>query len=78
MDATSDWQRCRAIRNIAAPDYSTHYAQIAEHFNLLNELADVLLVTSKRLVTWSAEQLGIFPATQDFSNEFDTVFQTSL
>ncbi len=56
VDATSDWQRCRAIRNIAAHDYST----------------------SKRLVTWSAEQLGIFPATQDFSNEFDTVFQTSL
>jgi uncharacterized protein with HEPN domain len=78
VDATSDWQRCRAIRNIAAHDYSTHYAQIAEHFNLLNELADVLLVTSKRLVTWSAEQLGIFPATQDFSDEFDTVFQTSL
>ncbi|WP_235039894.1 hypothetical protein [Vreelandella profundi] len=74
VNATSDWQRCRAIRNIATHDYSTDYAQIAEHFNLLNELADILLVTSQRLLAWSAEQLQIFPASQDFATEFDTIF----
>lgn len=74
VNATSDWQRCRAIRNIAAHDYSADYAQIAEHFNLLNELADILLVTSQRLLAWSAEQLHIFPASQDFATEFDTIF----
>ena len=74
IDDISDWQRCRAIRNIAAHDYATHYAQIAEHFNLLNELADMLLLTSLRLVNWSAEQLQILPASQDFSTEFDSIF----
>ncbi|WP_237673455.1 hypothetical protein [Vreelandella profundi] len=74
VNATSDWQRCRAIRNITAHDYSTDYAQIAEHFNLLNELADILLVTSQRLLAWSAEQLQIFPASQDFTTKFDTIF----
>lgn len=74
IDATSDWQRCRAIRNIAAHDYSTHYAQIAEHFNLLNELSDILLHTSRNLVAWCADQLQIRPASQDFSTEFDSIF----
>ncbi|NVF12740.1 hypothetical protein [Vreelandella maris] len=74
INATSDWQRCRAIRNIAAHDYSTDYEQIAEHFNLLNELADILLVTSQRLVAWNAEQLSIYPASPDFSAEFDSIF----
>lgn len=74
IDATSDWQRCRAIRNIAAHDYTTDYAHIAEHFNLLNELADILLLASQRLIGWSAEQLQIYPASSDFSAEFDSIF----
>lgn len=74
INATSDWQRCRAVRNMAAHDYETHYSQIAEHFNLLNELADVLLLTSRRLLNWSAEQLQVLPVSQDFSTEFDSIF----
>ena len=80
IDDTNDWQRCRAIRNISAHSYATHYAhathyvRIAEHFNLLNELADILLLTSQRLLSWSADQLQAFPATQDFSTEFDSIF----
>ncbi|WP_075878837.1 hypothetical protein [Vreelandella massiliensis] len=74
INATSDWQRCRAIRNIAAHDYATPYAQIAEHFNLLNELADILLHTSRNLVAWCADQLQIHPASQDFTTEFDSIF----
>ena len=44
------------------------------HFNLLNELADLLRLTSYRLVGGSAEQLQIHPASQDFATEVDTIF----
>ncbi|MDN3555790.1 hypothetical protein [Halomonas maura] len=74
IDSTSDWQRCRAIRNMAAHEYATNYAEIAEHFNLLHDLSDVLLQASRRLVTLSTEQLGISPASQDFSDEFERIF----
>lgn len=74
IDSTSDWQRCRAVRNMAAHDYATHYAEIAEHFNLLHEHADVLFRASRRLIAWTGEQLGIFPASQDFSPEFERIF----
>lgn len=74
IDSTSDWQRCRAVRNMAAHEYATNYAEIAEHFNLLNELSEVLLYASRRLVGWSTEQLGIAPASQDFAEEFNRIF----
>ncbi|MBB3190408.1 hypothetical protein [Halomonas cerina] len=74
IDATSDWQRCRAVRNMAAHEYATNYAEIAEHFNLLHELSATLFHASRRLVGWSIEQLGITPASQDFSAEFDHIF----
>ncbi len=32
------WQLYRATRNLAAHDYETDYAEIAEHFNALYEL----------------------------------------
>lgn len=74
IESISDWQRCRAVRNIAAHDYSTNYAEIAEHFNLLHELSSVLLVTSRHLIAWCAEQLAISPSSQDFSAEFENIF----
>ncbi|QJQ97657.1 hypothetical protein [Halomonas sp. PGE1] len=74
IESVSDWQRCRAVRNMAAHDYSTNYSEIAEHFNLLNELSRVLLHASRRLIIWSAEQLGIAPASRDFSTEFERIF----
>ncbi|CAM3519827.1 hypothetical protein [Halomonas lysinitropha] len=74
IDATSDWQRCRAVRNMAAHDYATNYAEIAAHFNLLHELSDVLFRASRQLIAWSADQLGISPASQDFSAEFERIF----
>ncbi|MCL7941696.1 hypothetical protein M8009_15510 [Halomonas sp. ATCH28] len=74
IDSTSDWQRCRAVRNMAAHEYATNYAEIAEHFNLLNELTESLFQASRRLIAWSTDQLGIAPASQDFSPEFERIF----
>lgn len=74
IDTTDDWQRCRAVRNMAAHDYATHYAEIAEHFNLLHELSESLFQASRRLIAWSADQLGMAPASQDFSAEFEGIF----
>ncbi|WP_253446682.1 hypothetical protein [Halomonas sp. Y3] len=74
IESISDWQRCRAVRNMAAHDYATSYAEIAEHFNLLHELSVVLLLASRHIIAWSAEQLDISPASPDFSAEFDSIF----
>jgi hypothetical protein len=78
IDTTSDWQRCRAVRNMAAHDHATHYAEIAEHFNLLHELSDVLFHAARRLIAWSDDQLGIMPASQDFSSEFERIFASTM
>ncbi len=32
IDSVSVWQLCRATRNLAAHDYGTDYAEVAEHF----------------------------------------------
>lgn len=65
-----DWQRCRAARNLAAHDYDTEYAAIAEHFNALHSLYPGLLRTAARLVALSQQRLQIAPATDDFAAEF--------
>ena len=33
IDSISSWQLCRTARNLAAHDYETEYAEIADHFN---------------------------------------------
>lgn len=65
-----DWQRSRAIRNLAAHDYETEYAEIAEHFNTLHEMTGMLYDTAQRLLALCDETLGIKPASDDFEDDF--------
>ncbi|WP_374278392.1 hypothetical protein [Azonexus sp.] len=65
-----DWQLLRAARNLAAHDYETDYAAIAEHFNTLHQLLPGLLMTSAAFVRSCGQQLGVEPASTDFSAEF--------
>lgn len=74
ISSIADWQRCRAIRNMAAHEYATNYSEIAEHFNLLHELSDILLQAARRLISLSIDWLQIPPASQDFSEEFEHIF----
>lgn len=74
IDSTADWQRCHAIRNMAAHEYATNYSEIAEHFNLLHELSHILFHTARRLLALSIDWLQISPSSQDFSEEFERIF----
>jgi hypothetical protein len=74
IDSMADWQRCRAVRNMAAHDYATDYAEISEHFNLLHEQTRMLFQTARRFIDISDRFLGIRPTTDDFTNEFERIF----
>ena len=69
-------QRRGLARNLAAHDYETDYALIAEHFNELRALLPVLVGAAARLLALSAKSLRIEPATSDFEAEFRQVCNT--
>lgn len=73
IDSTADWQRSRAARNLAAHDYETDYAAIAEHFNTLRALHPMLYAAAGRLVGICRETLKIEPLTTDFHDEFERI-----
>lgn len=74
IDSIASWQLCRTARNLAAHDYETDYALIAEHFNALHELQPMLIRAAARLILVCAQSLGIKPATADFETEFMHVY----
>ena len=73
IDSTSDWQRSRAARNLAAHDYETDYDDIAEHFNALHELTGMLYAAARRLTDSCWQTLQIGPVSADFSTEFERI-----
>ena len=70
IDSIESWQLCRTARNLAAHDYETDYALIAEHFNELQSLQPILVKAASRLLALCAQSLGIHPTTTDFEAEF--------
>ena len=73
IESVETWQLCRTARNLAAHDYETDYALIAEHFNELQALLPVLVKAAARLLALSAQSLSVEPATSDFEAEFRQV-----
>lgn len=73
IDSVSTWQLCRTARNLAAHDYETRYADIAEHFNILHNLQPMLYQTSGRFLESCAANLGVSPASGDFAQEFSGI-----
>lgn len=73
VESTSDWQRSRAARNLAAHDYETDYGDIAEHFNALHVLTAMLYAAARRLTDSCWQTLQIGPVSADFSTEFARV-----
>lgn len=73
IDSVSSWQLCRTARNLAAHDYETEYAAIADHFNTLHDLQPMLYQTSARFLENCACNLGVSPASQDFAREFTDI-----
>lgn len=70
IESVSSWQLCRTARNLAAHDYETEYAVIADHFNTLHDLQPMLYQTSARLITNCSSNLNVAPLSQDFAQEF--------
>ena len=70
IDSIESWQMCRTARNLAAHDYETDYALIAEHLNELRVLQPFLVNAASRLIALIAQNLGIVPASADFDAEF--------
>lgn len=70
IESIDSWQMCRTARNLAAHDYETDYALVAEHFNELQTLQPVLVAAASRLLAQCAQSLGIAPTTADFEAEF--------
>lgn len=70
IESIAAWQQCRAVRNMAAHDYSLDYAAIAEHFNTLADLTPVLLQTARHLLQHVELTLSVQPTREDFNSEF--------
>jgi len=73
IDSVSSWQLCRTARNLAAHDYETEYADIADHFNTLHDLQPMLYHASGRLLASCATHLGVYPPSEDFTQEFSGI-----
>lgn len=69
------WQLCRTTRNLAAHDYETDYAEIAEHFNSLHILAPQLYTDAARFQTYCHDALGVKPLHGDFAPEFSAILR---
>lgn len=70
IESIEVWQLLRTARNLAAHDYETDYEQIANHFNTLYELSDVLYQTARKFIEFCESHLLIKPETADFTIEF--------
>lgn len=73
VNSTRDWQRIRALRNMAAHDYSIHYADIALHFNALKEVLPELLGVAARLVNYCETKLSIAPKNVFFESNWQHI-----
>lgn len=73
LTSMREWQDCRATRNLAAHDYDTDYAVLAEHFNTLHSLTPFLYETARRFVLYCRDELAVEPKSQDFALEFERV-----
>lgn len=73
ISSIEDWQIARTARNLAAHDYQTNYAVVAEHFNTLHALTNNLYGTASRFLVYCESQLAVLPLSDDFSVEFRTI-----
>lgn len=76
IESIESWQLCRTIRNLAAHDYGTDYAEISEHFNTLHELIPVLYGNAYRFLQYCDQSLGVTPAQGGFTESFMRITQT--
>ncbi len=75
LESVASWQLCRTTRNLAAHDYETDYAEIADHFNSLHTLIPLLYGDASRFTNYAKTALDITPKQGDFSEDFAAIVQ---
>jgi len=70
IESMEAWQLYRTARNLAAHEYDTDYAAIAEHFNILYELLPALYGDAANFILYCKQTLAIDPETRDFEKDF--------
>jgi len=75
IESVESWQLCRTTRNLAAHDYETDYAEIADHFNSLHILIPLLYGDASRFISYSKAALDMAPKQGDFSEDFMSIVQ---
>ena len=78
LESVASWQLCRTTRNLAAHDYETEYAEIADHFNSLHALTPSLYGDASRFINYCQAALGIAPKQGDFSESFMSIVQNTI
>jgi len=73
IDSVASWQLCRTTRNLAAHDYGTDYAQVAEHSNALHALIPVLFGNAFRFLDYCRTALDALPQQMDFADDFTAI-----
>ncbi len=73
IDSLQSWQLCRTTRKLAAHDYETDYAEIADHFNSLHALIPGLYGDAARFLGYCRNDLGIRPELGDFEVEISAI-----
>ena len=76
--SAEQWQLYRTIRNLAAHDYETDYAVIAEHFNTLNQLLPALYTDAGNFSNYCDNELDVVAETKDFESGFLRVAQSAF
>lgn len=78
LASIEDWQLARTARNLAAHEYETEYAAVAEHFNTLHDLRKSLYGVASRFFSYCVTELGVVPATDSFAAEFERATANGL
>lgn len=77
LNSMEDWQAMRVLRNLAAHEYGTNYATIADHFNAVNDIIPSLYKIAGNFSCFCKDNLKIAPSTNEFSQDFQKITDTS-
>lgn len=63
-------------RHLAAHEYGTNYATIADHFNAVNDIVPSLYKIDGNFSCFCNDNLQIAPSTNKFSQDFQKITDT--
>ena len=76
--SAEQWQLYRTVRNLAAHDYETDYAVIAEHFNTIHALLPLLYRDAGYFSEYCAKTLGVSAESVAFEEGFSRAVRENI